>query len=115
MVAIINHGRLVAEAPVEELLNGSNRHNTVFVVTLKGDARPAQARVNGQPWVQSLSSAQEGDLTTWQVSVNDEDAAEDQMLPIVLEGHDVRVKSFGRKKQNLEEVFLSLVKEEKSK
>ena len=105
MVAIINHGRLVAEAPIEELLNGSSSHNTVFVVTLKGDARPAQARVNGQAWVQSLSSAQEGDLTTWQVSVNDEDAAEDQILPIILEGHDVRVKSFGRKNRTSRKCF----------
>jgi ABC-2 type transport system ATP-binding protein len=113
MVAILNHGRLIAEAPIHELLNGSNA-STVFTVTLKGDARGAQARVAGQRWVQSLSSLPDGDLTTWQVSVNDEDAAEDQMLPMILEEPTVRVKSFGRKANNLEEVFLSMVKEEKS-
>ena len=112
MVAILNHGRLVAEAPIQELLNGSGAA-TVFTVTLKGDTRGAQARVASQPWVQSLSSIPDGDLTTWQVNVNDEDAAEDQILPIILEERGVRVKSFGRKTHNLEEVFLSLVGEEK--
>jgi hypothetical protein len=49
------------------------------------------------------------------VSVNDEEAAEDQMLYLILEDRDLRVKSFGRKVQNLEEVFLNLTGEEKSK
>jgi hypothetical protein len=54
-------------------------------------------------------------LTTWQVSVNDEDAAEDQMLYLILEDRNLRVKGFGRKTHNLEEVFLNLVREEKTK
>ena len=109
----MNHGHLVTEAPIEELLNGSSAA-AVFTVTIKGDARRAQQRLAGQPWVQSLSASPKDDLTTWQVSVNDEDAAEDQMLPIILEERGVRVKSFGRKTQNLEEVFFSLVREEKA-
>jgi hypothetical protein len=43
------------------------------------------------------------------------DAAEDQILPLILEDRDLRVKSFGRKTHNLEEVFLKLVGEENSK
>jgi len=110
-VAILNHGRLVAEAPIEELLNGSGKAG-VYTVTLKGDTRQAQTRVAGQPWVQSLSTMTLDGLTTWQVTVSDDDAAEDQMLPMILEERDVRVKSFGRKTHNLEEVFFSLVREE---
>jgi ABC-2 type transport system ATP-binding protein len=113
-VAILNHGKLVAEAPIEELLNGSGSA-AVYGVTIKGDASGAQKRVAGQPWVQSLSAETKDGLTTWQVSVNDEEAAEDQMLYLILEDRDLRVKSFGRKVQNLEEVFLNLTGEEKSK
>jgi ABC-2 type transport system ATP-binding protein len=112
-VAILNHGRLVAEAPIQELLNGSGAA-AVYSVTIKGDASQAQARVAGQPWVQSLTSEAKNGLTTWQVNVIDEDAAEDQMLPLILEDRNLRVKSFGRKTHNLEEVFLNLVGEEKS-
>jgi len=113
-VAILNHGKLVAEAPIEELLNGSSSA-AVYSVTIKGDASRAQAQVAQQPWVQSLSAEAKDGLTTWQVSVNDEEAAEDQMLYLILEDRNLRVKSFGRKTHNLEEVFLNLVGEEKSK
>jgi len=113
-VAILNHGKLVAEAPIEELLNGSGAA-VVYSVTIKGDASRAQKRVAGQPWVQSLSAEANNGHTTWQVSVNDEEVAEDQMLYLILEDRNLRVKSFGRKTHNLEEVFLNLVGEEKSK
>ncbi len=113
-VAILNHGKLVAEAPIEELLNGSGSA-AVYSVTLKGDAGQAQKRVAGQPWVQSLSSEAHDGLTTWQVGVTDNDAAEDELLPLILEDRSLRLKSFGRKTHNLEEVFLNLVREEPSK
>jgi ABC-2 type transport system ATP-binding protein len=113
-VAILNHGKLVAEAPIQELLNGDGAAG-VYNVTIKGDASRARARVTGQPWVQSLSAEANNGHVTWQVSVNDNDAAEDQMLLLILEDRDLRVKSFGRKTHNLEEVFLNLVGEEKSK
>ena len=87
----------------------------VYSVTIKGDASRAQRRVAQQPWVQSLSAEANNGHITWQVSVNDEEAAEDQMLYLILEDRNLRVKSFGRKTHNLEEVFLNLVREEKSK
>ena len=113
-VAILNYGKLVAEAPIEEMLNGDGAA-VVYSVTIKGDASQAQKRLAGQPWVQSLITEANNGHTTWQVSVNDEEAAEDQMLYLILEDRDLRVKSFGRKTHNLEEVFLNLVGEEKSK
>jgi len=113
-VAILNHGKLVAKAPIEELLNGSGSAS-VYNVTIKGDAGQAQKRVASQPWVQSMSVEVKDGLATWQVSVNDDEAAEYQMLYLILEDRDLRVKSFGRKTHNLEEVFLNLVGEEKAK
>jgi ABC-2 type transport system ATP-binding protein len=114
-VAILNRGRLIAKAPIQELLSGGNGSASVYIVTIKGNAKQAQARVASQPWVQSMSSEANDGLTTWQVSVNDDDAAEAHILPLLLEERDLRVKSFGRKTYNLEEVFLNMVEEESPK
>jgi ABC-type uncharacterized transport system ATPase subunit len=84
-------------------------------VTIKGDTSQAQARLADQSWIQSLSTETNDGLTIWQVSVSEDDAAEDHLLRLILEDRDLRVKSFGRKTYNLEEVFLNLVGEEKSK
>jgi len=113
-VAILNHGKLVAEAPIHELLSG-NGSTATYQVTIQGDVSGAQRRLAGQPWIQSLTNESNNGLTTWQVSVKDDDAAEDQLLRLILEDRDLRVKSFGRKTYNLEEVFLSLVGEENKK
>jgi ABC-2 type transport system ATP-binding protein len=107
-VAILNHGRLVAEAPIEELLAGKGS-SAMYQVTVKGEAGQAQKRVESQPWVQQVLSAAEDGQTSWQVCVSDEDAAEDQLLRLILEDRDLRVKRFGRKIYNLEEVFMSII------
>ena len=113
-VAILNHGRLIAEAPIEELLNGSGA-SAVYSLTVEGDAARVQARLASQPWICSLTSEAKNGLTTWQVGVTDENVAEDQLLRLVLDDREARVKSFGRKTHNLEEVFLNLVQMEDSK
>ena len=107
-VAILNHGQMVAEGPIQELLAGKGS-SAMYQVTLKGDTGQAQKRVEGQPWVQQIFGAAENGQTNWQVCVSDEDAAEDQLLRLILEDRDIRVKCFGRKTYNLEEVFLSIV------
>jgi ABC-2 type transport system ATP-binding protein len=113
-VAILNHGRLVAEAPIQELLSG-NGAGSIYNVTINGEAIHAQARVEAQPWVHSLSAILKDGLTHWQVSVKDDEQAEDQILRLILDDRTLRVKNFGRKTYNLEEVFLSMVGEEQTK
>jgi ABC-2 type transport system ATP-binding protein len=111
-VAILNRGRLIAEAPIAELLAGDGG-STIYDITLKSAAEAALAgardRVTGQPWVQNLSVAADDGLTCWQVSVTDEAAAEDLLLRLILDDRSLQVKHFGRKTYNLEEVFLELV------
>ncbi|MEJ2558997.1 MAG: ABC transporter ATP-binding protein [Anaerolineae bacterium] len=107
-VAILNHGRLVAEAPIHELLAGKGS-SAMYQVTIKGDAGGAQKRLESQPWVQQVLSAAEDGQTSWQVCVSDEDVAEDQLLRLILEDRNLRVKRFGRKTYNLEEVFMSII------
>jgi ABC-2 type transport system ATP-binding protein len=117
-VAILNRGRLIAEAPISELLAG-NGGATVYDITLTSEnaasVADAQSRVEGQPWVQALSVAADDGQIDWHVSVSDEAVAEDLLLRLVLEERSLKVKHFGRKTYNLEEVFMDLVGKENSK
>jgi len=117
-VAILNRGRLIAEAPISELLAGDGC-SALYDITLKSEVEAAitgaRDRVTSQPWVQNLNMTSENGLTCWQVSVNDDAAAEDLLLRLILEDRSLKVKHFGRKTYNLEEVFLELVEKENSK
>jgi ABC-2 type transport system ATP-binding protein len=107
-VAILKNGQLVAEAPIQELLAGEGS-SAIYHLTLKGDASKAYQRVQAQPWVNQILLTDEGEQSAWQVCVSDENAAEDQLLRLVLEDRGVSVKRFGRKTYNLEEVFMSII------
>ena len=117
-VAILNRGRLIAEAPISELLAGDGC-SAIYDITLKSEAKAAiseaRSRVAIQSWVQNLSIAADDGQTDWQVSVSDEAAAEDLLLRLILEDRSLKVKHFGRKTYNLEEVFLEMVEKENSK
>jgi ABC-2 type transport system ATP-binding protein len=117
-VAILNRGKLIAEAPIRELLAGDGG-STIYDITIKGETEAAyaeaQVRVSGQPWVQHLSMTPKDDLIHWQVSVSDDTAAEDLLLRLILEDRKLKVKNFGQKTYNLEEVFLELVDKENPK
>jgi ABC-2 type transport system ATP-binding protein len=106
-VAILNRGQLIAQAPIEQLLAGSGA--TIYTLVLKGDPAEAQTRVSSQPWVSSVKATPGDGHTTWQVTVTDEAAAEDRLLRLALSDEHIKVTEFGRKKYELEEVFLGLV------
>ncbi|MCB8983268.1 MAG: ABC transporter ATP-binding protein [Ardenticatenaceae bacterium] len=108
-VAILNHGQLVAQAPIEELLAGTT--GAAYTLTVRGDGRAAQQALQGQPWVTAVSGHPNHtpSHTTLQINVNDEAAAEDQLLRLVLANRQTAVTAFGRKKYDLEEVFMQIV------
>ena len=110
-VAILNEGELITQAPIEELLAGTGE--IVYSVTLRGDAGDADvasayAQVNGQAWVSRIEANQQGEQIVWEVSVTDADAAEDQLLSLLVSA-GCKVADFGRKEHNLEDVFLKIV------
>ena len=105
-VAIINQGELVIQAPIEELLAGTG--DLVYSVTLRGDVQNAYAQVHQQAWVSGIEASQEGEQTTWQVSVTDEAAAEDQLMGLLVT-NGLKVSNFGRKEQKLEDIFINII------
>jgi len=105
-VAIVNQGELVTQAPIEELLAGTG--DVIYSVTLKGDTQSAYTRVSQYSWISGIEVSQNGGGITWQVSVTDEAAAEDQLMTLLV-SNGLKVSNFSRKEQNLEEVFLNIV------
>ena len=108
-VAILNHGELIALAPIEELLAGNG--NVVYSIVTKGDEFETQTLLSNLPWVSDVNYRGINGSTCWQVFVDDEEAAEAQLLRSVLSDTHITVTDFGRKKYELEEIFLNIVEE----
>ena len=107
-VAILNHGQLVANGPIEQILNGKD--GVVYTVALKGGSNGLEKRLVELPWVTHTAVEQQNGTSIWQVSVSDEAAAETHLLRHVLTDRQVTVTEFSRKKYELEEVFMDIVK-----
>jgi ABC-2 type transport system ATP-binding protein len=107
MVAILNRGELIAQAPIGELLAG--RGAATYVLAVKGDVEKARARLTTQPWVTSVDGVTRSGVTRWHVYVSDEIMAERELLRQVLAVDDVTVLEFGIRKANLEETFLDII------
>lgn len=107
-VAILNHGQMVAQAPIEQLLAGGS--GMTYTLTVRGDGQPAQKALQEQPWITTISSHPNHHESTLQIGVSDESMAETQLLRLVLADQQTTVTAFGRKKYNLEEIFLQIVK-----
>ena len=107
-VAILNRGQLVASGPIEQILNGKD--GVVYSVALKGGPDGLGERLAQLPWVAHSTVAQHNGTSVWQIRVSDEAAAEKDLLRYVLADPTVTVAGFNRKKYELEEVFMKIVK-----
>jgi ABC-2 type transport system ATP-binding protein len=107
-VAILNRGQLVTCGPIDQILNGKD--STVFTITEKGSNGRIEERLRQLSWVTQASAARHNGATTWQVGVSDEAAAEVHLLRHILADEAVVVTEFSRKKYDLEEVFMDLIK-----
>jgi ABC-2 type transport system ATP-binding protein len=105
-VAIVNEGELITQASIEELLAGTG--DVIYSVTLRGDTRSAYTQISQQPWISGIKTGQNGEQTIWQVSVTDEAAAKDELMSLLV-SNGLKVSSFSRQEQNLEDVFLNIV------
>lgn len=105
-VAILNHGLLVSQGPIEDLLK--SKAAPVFSLQLKGDTSLAYERVAQLPWVTSIQSTTNNGVIHWQVGVTDDSQAEARLLQTIMDDKDVTVVEFGHKKVDLEEIFLAL-------
>ncbi len=106
-VAILDHGRMVANAPTRELLNGDS---TTYELSFRGKEQDVRATLGGYSWISDIVTTERHGSQALTVTVTDQKAAEERLLRSVLSRSDVAVIDFHRKQHNLEEVFLHLVK-----
>ncbi|AHY45565.1 ABC-type multidrug transport system ATPase component [Rubrobacter radiotolerans] len=116
-VAILRGGRLLANAPINELLAARDGEAALYEITVKGDSREAlqsaKEAVRSLAWVSSLEESRgPAGERHWLVGTSDESAAERELLPLLVGRPDVRVTSFGRKKHDLQEAFFGLIEGE---
>jgi ABC-2 type transport system ATP-binding protein len=109
-VAILNQGQLLAQAPIEQLLSGSD--GIVYSIVIEGDPGDVKNSVAEHAWVSSVSAGYDGRQTTLEVTVTDEEAAKRLLLRQVLADERMTVVSFGRKIYELEEIFVNIVEGE---
>jgi ABC-2 type transport system ATP-binding protein len=100
-VAILNHGQLVAQAPIAQLLNGNG--DITYTLGIRGAADVARTRIASQPWVASVvddhsSPPEPNGATLLQLRVTDAAAAEAQLLRLILDDGQMTVIEFGRTK-----------------
>ena len=105
-VVIMDKGVLVTQAPIADLLAGTE--GVVYQVTLKGNTRAARARIEEQSWVTRLRAESLDDQTTWEIDVTDEVVAEAHLLRLLSDEHST-ITAFGRKARTLEEVFIRIM------
>lgn len=108
-VAIMNRGRLVAQAPIDELL--ARGQTAAFTLTVRGESASVEARLRKEPWVTGIDLVSKNGSVSWRISVSDPDVAEARLVPLALACGGVTVSEFARRRQDLEDVFLSIVKE----
>jgi len=106
-VAILNHGRLIAQAPIEELLAGDGA--ATYSLVVRGDGAATRQRLMQQPWVKSVAINPVNGTTELEVGTTEERVAEANILRVALDDPSVVITEFGRHKYNLEEVFVQLV------
>jgi ABC-2 type transport system ATP-binding protein len=106
-VAILNRGQIVASGPIETILNGKD--GVVYTLVLKGNPVGLDKRLAELPWVTNTTVTQHNGTSDWQVSVSDENAAENTLLRHILADRALTVTEFSRKKYELEEVFMEIV------
>lgn len=107
-VAILNKGRLVVCGPIEQIMNGTE--GVIYSLGIKDETTPLDQLLKKVPWVADTYLQQRNGASIWQISVNDEAAAEKELLRLVLSDPTVKVTEFHRKKFELEEVFMDIVK-----
>jgi ABC-2 type transport system ATP-binding protein len=107
-VAILNLGRLLAEAPLPELLE--RYAQPVYRLEAEAGQQAAMVvlsgRLRGASWVRSVSV--DGD--SLEVVARDREAAQRELLPAAL-AEGVVLAAFERQRPNLEDVFLRIVAE----
>jgi len=102
-VAILDHGRVVAQAPIDELKARYGQQKVVVEVT--GGADELAAELGRQDWVTAVARGHNGAI---EVTVTDVGAAQ-QQIPAMITSRQLGLSRMEAGEMGLEEVFVELV------
>lgn len=102
-VAILDHGTVVTQGPIDELKSRYGAHR--LVVEVDSDAQQLADELQGTDWVNSVQMAADGSLS---LSVSDPEIA-GRRLPGILDRRGLALRRFESGEVGLEEVFVDLV------
>lgn len=102
-VAILDHGRLVVQAPMQELKNRYRTHKLVVEVASGGDELAAQ--VGARSWASTVERGSNGAI---EINVSDVGAAQRE-IPAMVAARGLGLVRFEAGEVQLEDVFVELV------
>ncbi len=105
-VAILTEGRVVAQGPIEQLLQSAG---TSWTVRFNGQTAAAENELAAEPWVTEIVAHQRGEQELWTVRVNDDAAADERMLPLLVGHAECDIVEFHPSDKTLEDAYLAIV------
>lgn len=110
-VVILRAGQLVSQGPIDTLLDGgiiydvSVRHSRGEMDSLS----VLEANIRRIPWVSQVTRTGGDRGLRWEISVSDPEAADKNLLRMIMRNEDIIVESYGLKRYELEEAFIKLM------
>jgi ABC-2 type transport system ATP-binding protein len=105
-VAILTEGRVVAQGRIDDLLATPM---SAWTVRLNGDTDAVHQRVSEEPWVAGIVNRPRGSSQLWTVRVTDHDAAEERLLPLIVDSDACDVVEYHPSERTLEDAYLDIV------
>jgi ABC-2 type transport system ATP-binding protein len=107
-VAILNNGKIVASGPIQQILN--HKDGVVYSLQVKGNDDDLLEKLPNITWVTNVKFTPHNGTHIWEIGVRNEEEAEKNLLRTILENPEISVTEFSKKKVELEEVFMDIVK-----
>jgi ABC-2 type transport system ATP-binding protein len=106
-VAILNHGELVSQGTIEELLAGSD--SVAFLVKFRGEAGPLEETISRRPWVQGIQQTVTANGHSWIIRVSEPETAENELFRLLAAEKGIVITEYRRKAYELEEIFIQII------
>lgn len=105
-VVMVNHGAVVAQGPLREILEPKGRD---YVVVTRGDTGAFSDRLSHEPWVASFAARQRGSVDQWRIRTQDEPGVSNRLVRLLADDDQVAVLEFHPSDRRLEDAYLELV------
>ncbi len=104
-VAVISHGRVVADGPISDLLSG---RGSIWTINTTGASDSTKDRLAAEPWVEDIDVRARGDNQIWSVRLSGDEAA-DRLLRVLLADDSLAMAEFHPSDHALEDAYLAIV------